>query len=504
MLIKIPKIIQYILILLLLSNIQILAQDQDQDWTLLYDDPVELAQEYIKRSSTFWTPIGKTTTLGVYTVGKAVALNGGGYLLLESPSLCIDMVKGGFYEVANSVGKDVILDIVESSVKSPKKVCKSIGNQVIKEGIKDYKIAYNISRKYIETKELTREEAIEFLDRRWGFNKLAYARLLLNGQFDYDINEEVKKRATSELLDKFNSSYESSIGIDNTLPIMDAAFLIKDIENILRLKRAGLMAYQPYLDFKERMEYLNKMRMQEKKRWSESIKIFTPNKSTTWINGNKMMEIKWEATYPDDKPMQIILWKGDYKKAFKHISKNSGNFKIISLPDDTEPGDDYSISIQPLFVDASANEKNYIAYSEQFSIIKNNEDPSFRVRGNNIVPVRKSFAGRSVSYIKELHTKNKYIKVTVYDHGRVDGDIISLYLNGKSVVANYELNKIGRTFEVELEEGIRNDLFLYAHNLGEIAPNTVAIRIYDGYKQQEFVLNSDLRSCEAVVIYLNK
>ncbi|NND79459.1 MAG: hypothetical protein HKN53_06145 [Maribacter sp.] len=50
----------------------------------------------------------------------------------------------------------------------------------------------------------------------------------------------------------------------------------------------------------------------------------------------------------------------------------------------------------------------------------------------------------------------------------------------------------------------KNDLFLYAHNLGEYAPNTVAIEISDGKTSENIVLNSDLKSCEAVLISVKK
>jgi hypothetical protein len=117
---------------------------------------------------------------------------------------------------------------------------------------------------------------------------------------------------------------------------------------------------------------------------------------------------------------------------------------------------------------------------------------------------RKLFEGRKVKYIQELTFRNADISIEYWDHLKVDGDIISLYLNGEPVVSKYLLKKEREHTQVTLRTDMPNDLFLYAHNEGQNPPNTVSIRISDGISDQNFVLESDLNSCEAVLIKVAK
>ncbi|NND78577.1 MAG: hypothetical protein HKN53_01620 [Maribacter sp.] len=119
-------------------------------------------------------------------------------------------------------------------------------------------------------------------------------------------------------------------------------------------------------------------------------------------------------------------------------------------------------------------------------------------------PKRMEFDGRNITYVKELAFENEKIKVSVWDHGRQDGDIVSIYLNGFTVISKHLLTYRKKPIEITLDPSKKNDLFLYAHNLGEYAPNTVAIEISDGKTSENIVLNSDLKSCEAVLISVKK
>lgn len=114
------------------------------------------------------------------------------------------------------------------------------------------------------------------------------------------------------------------------------------------------------------------------------------------------------------------------------------------------------------------------------------------------------FDGRKITYVKELAFKNEKIKISVWDHGRQDGDIVSIYLNGFTVISKHLLTYSKKPIEITLDPSKKNDLFLYAHNLGEYAPNTVAIEISDGKTSENIILNSDLKSCEAVMISVQK
>ena len=116
------------------------------------------------------------------------------------------------------------------------------------------------------------------------------------------------------------------------------------------------------------------------------------------------------------------------------------------------------------------------------------------------VEKRTDFDGRTITYVKELEVNSKIVQINLWDHGRQDGDIVSIYLNGIAIVSQYTLTYQKKGFELNLDTAKPNDLFLYAHNLGRFPPNTVSIEIIDGGNSENIILNSDLSRCEAVLI----
>jgi len=140
-----------------------------------------------------------------------------------------------------------------------------------------------------------------------------------------------------------------------------------------------------------------------------------------------------------------------------------------------------------------------------FTIKKAPRVTSVIVENESVKPeIRNNFDGRTINYVKELNVKGANISINLWDHGRKDGDIVSIYLNGEAIVSKYLLEYTKRVFELKLDASKPNDLFLYAHNLGQYPPNTVSIEITDGEISENIVLNSDLKSCEAVLINVNE
>ena len=87
---------------------------------------LELTKKLIEDTKMFWTPAGKTTIEAEYAFVSKLVMNGGAYLLMESVNLSSDFVQGRFIKIAVSISTDLAFEMLESSVKSPKKICKSI------------------------------------------------------------------------------------------------------------------------------------------------------------------------------------------------------------------------------------------------------------------------------------------------------------------------------------------------------------------------------------------
>ncbi len=98
-----------------------------------------------------------------------------------------------------------------------------------------------------------------------------------------------------------------------------------------------------------------------------------------------------------------------------------------------------------------------------------------------------------------LQVRGRKLTVRVWDHNVIDGDIVSLKWGDKWVLTEYSLVAEPKILELTLH-GFSEKLTVYAHNVGMVPPNTVAISVFDGHLNSRFVLNSDLETSEALVI----
>ena len=263
-----------------------------------------------------------------------------------------------------------------------------------------------------------------------------------------------------------------------------------------------------------------------------TINITSPNENTIW-NIPEKITLEWNTVKIDtSKSIRFFLvrnemvvqelgsFKNDGFESGIELAKNigSGNrYQVVAI--ELFPDDKYNIAkrVTPFFTITNAasderKKKQQLANANTVAPKKKRKKSKVKTK-EQIIPaqtevaqaqkkpeVRESFDGRKISYTKEFEFDSEHIIVKIWDHGRQDGDIVSIYLNGVQVVKKYYLTYWKKEFKIKLDPNKSNDLFLYAHNLGDSPPNTVAVEITDGKKSENIVLNSDLQSCEAVLI----
>lgn len=107
--------------------------------------------------------------------------------------------------------------------------------------------------------------------------------------------------------------------------------------------------------------------------------------------------------------------------------------------------------------------------------------------------------GRTVAVDRVLEVARPEIKLSVWDNSKVDGDVITVFLNGEKIIHQYRLTREKAFVDVVLREQ-DNVLILHADDLGEITPNTVAVSIYDGAQEHMIIVSSDLRESGAILV----
>jgi hypothetical protein len=101
------------------------------------------------------------------------------------------------------------------------------------------------------------------------------------------------------------------------------------------------------------------------------------------------------------------------------------------------------------------------------------------------------FKSRKEEVVKTIQTKQKYISLVVMDSGEIDNDSISVAVNGNYVVTNHRLTRDKIRIRVPLQPG-KNSIVFYAHNEGDVPPNTARCFVRKGFGKIEFPVGTDL------------
>lgn len=115
-----------------------------------------------------------------------------------------------------------------------------------------------------------------------------------------------------------------------------------------------------------------------------------------------------------------------------------------------------------------------------------------------------------ISYQKTIKVKSSKIKIFPFDNEKEDGDIISINVNGEWVLHQYTLENwknssgLNKAVEINLLNGENNYLISKAWNVGSIKPNTLTLKIDDGFSIQEVVINSEIGLSGGILINLEK
>lgn len=489
-------------------------------------DPIELSKKIIKEEPDPWKAEAMSSVLATYGNGYSLASNDKKFVLLESPELAFSYFKGGFDDMRESIPKKLLLQILNDAVEMPAPTGSKVARATIDTSLKEYKTAFEIAEKFKQTNALSYEEAITFLENRFGYDKLDHAIKLISSDQKAAAADSKALRKVRSKLKEIEKKYPNEIAWKEALPLLEEWY------QILESSSAGLASFSAYQSFKRSMIKLNKKRIQERDAFKSNIKITYPKSGVTWMAPSRV-DIKWQSSNIDtNKKIRFFLIKDDVVIQDLGIYDNSNYQEGIRLDRGLPNGDNYRVMgieqnpvhryqvakfATPFFTVKKAPrpkkeepvvQKPKPAPKEIITTVAEVPEPAIEtpveqpeeVVVKKEVPKRMEFDGRSISYRKELEVSSEIIQINLWDHGRRDGDIVSIYVNGEAAVYKHSLDYTKKQFDIKLKKGIPNDLFLYAHNLGKFPPNTVAIEIIDGEGIENIVLNSDLKSCEAVLI----
>jgi len=151
-----------------------------------------------------------------------------------------------------------------------------------------------------------------------------------------------------------------------------------------------------------------------------------------------------------------------------------------------------------------------IKKSDPTTIAKSNEEKKIIPAVISQPEIKKSSAAAFVQQRKTvapqiLEFKSDSLELKLYDNGEVDGDTVSILLNGEILLAKQGLKTTAIKKTIYIQPGSDEiTLVLYAENLGKYPPNTGLLIIHDGEDDYQVRFSADLHQNAAITLRRKK
>ncbi len=115
-------------------------------------------------------------------------------------------------------------------------------------------------------------------------------------------------------------------------------------------------------------------------------------------------------------------------------------------------------------------------------------------------------AGRKSEFSQFVNFKSDSLELALYDNGEIDGDTVSIFLNGNVLLAKQCLKATAIKKTIYLSPGKDDEftLVLFAENLGKYPPNTGLLVVHDGEDVYNVRFSADLQKNAGVLFKRKK
>ncbi|MET0298452.1 MAG: hypothetical protein ABW036_01780 [Flavitalea sp.] len=114
-----------------------------------------------------------------------------------------------------------------------------------------------------------------------------------------------------------------------------------------------------------------------------------------------------------------------------------------------------------------------------------------------------SYQGREVEVQQTIYTGSDSVDLILYDNGVVDDDTVSIIYNGRVVVDKIRLTESPQLKRIGVRRDKKNQLIMFAENLGKIPPNTALLRIYNATNEVSVYASSDYNKSYSLIFENN-
>jgi hypothetical protein len=199
------------------------------------------------------------------------------------------------------------------------------------------------------------------------------------------------------------------------------------------------------------------------------------------------------------------------KKSNKEATRNRTNANNLPKEStaqnvETTRADKSEVSIKKSKVSAEKESAvNEEVLNKENSLISNNGQKIVQKEVIKIVAAAE-IKSRQIETIQTVEITHDSLVLTLYDNGTVDGDTVSVLINGKVVWPRVGLlaTATNKTIHLDQSDGDSLIVVMYAENLGSIPPNTGLLVVRDGDKNYEIRFSGDLQKNSAIILKRKK
>ncbi len=131
-------------------------------------------------------------------------------------------------------------------------------------------------------------------------------------------------------------------------------------------------------------------------------------------------------------------------------------------------------------------------------------DPPKTVENKPAVDILQKAAlieGRKSEFSQVVNFSSDSLELALYDNGEIDGDTVSVYMNGEVLMSRQGLKASAIKKTIYIKPGDTQDftLVLFADNLGKYPPNTGLLVVHDGEDIYHLRFSSDFQKSTGIV-----
>jgi hypothetical protein len=120
------------------------------------------------------------------------------------------------------------------------------------------------------------------------------------------------------------------------------------------------------------------------------------------------------------------------------------------------------------------------------------------------VAVNNDYEVRKKNLIQTVEYKTDSLVLSLYDNGEIDGDTVSVFMNGEILMEKQGLKSTAFKKTIYLKQGEEVEIILFADNLGRYPPNTGLLIIRDGEDRYEIRFSADFEQSAAIILRRKK